>query len=394
MVIKNSNHISLRTHRTAWWLVLAVCVLSHLAFADSFFDLFTDTEDGAFDITQWLGSQGGFMPVPIVITEPAVGYGGGVALVFFHDSISNKMAMTQSEANARMSAPSLSAAAALRTENGTWAAGGLHMGVWRDDTIRYVGGAFYASANLTFYGNDGGGSGDSASYNIEVPGVLQELKFRVGESDAFVGLKYLLTKIQTDINFSDAVPGLPDKNLSFNDGGLALTLVYDAVDSPFTPSSGIRINSEMMMHNGVVGGDYDYANLGSTIMGYTPLNRRLTLGTRFNVDMTAGNVPFLALPYINLRGIPVMRYQNTHTATAEFEMRWDVTRRWSLVGFAGSGWAAHSIEDFPDSTARIAGGTGIRYLIARGFRLRTGFDIAWGPEDTAFYLTVGNAWAY
>ena len=37
-------------------------------------------------------------------------------------------------------------------------------------------------------------------------------------------------------------------------------------------------------------------------------------------------------------------------------------------------------------------GGGVRYLIARRLGLQAGIDVAKGPEDTVFYLTVGSAW--
>lgn len=37
-------------------------------------------------------------------------------------------------------------------------------------------------------------------------------------------------------------------------------------------------------------------------------------------------------------------------------------------------------------------GFGFRYLMARALGLYTGLDFAWGPEDFAFYIQVGNAW--
>ena len=52
--------------------------------ASSFFDQFIDPTDGKFDTSNWLLNKKGFLPVPIIVTEPAVGYGGGAALLFFH----------------------------------------------------------------------------------------------------------------------------------------------------------------------------------------------------------------------------------------------------------------------------------------------------------------------
>jgi hypothetical protein len=78
--------------------------------------------------------------------------------------------------------------------------------------------------------------------------------------------------------------------------------------------------------------------------------------------------------------------------TTSWAIYWDVTYRWSLIGFLGSGWAADSVSDFDKTGAKVAGGAGIRYLIARRIGMRVGIDIARGPEQWAFYVTVGSDW--
>jgi hypothetical protein len=41
----------------------------------------------------------------------------------------------------------------------------------------------------------------------------------------------------------------------------------------------------------------------------------------------------------------------------------------------------------------VAGGGGIRYLLARKFGLHYGVDVARGPEDWAIYFQFGSAWS-
>ena len=67
-------------------VVILNILVMHSACANSFFDQFFDPLDGQFDTSDWLQSNSGFLPVPIIITEPAVGTGLGLAAVFFHDS--------------------------------------------------------------------------------------------------------------------------------------------------------------------------------------------------------------------------------------------------------------------------------------------------------------------
>ena len=43
---------------------------------------FFDPEDGQFDLSYFLENPRGFLPIPIVVTEPAVGYGGGAVGMF------------------------------------------------------------------------------------------------------------------------------------------------------------------------------------------------------------------------------------------------------------------------------------------------------------------------
>ena len=51
---------------------------------DWFNDTLIDPEDGMLDASDYLASAHGFLPVPIVITEPAVGFGLGAAVAYFH----------------------------------------------------------------------------------------------------------------------------------------------------------------------------------------------------------------------------------------------------------------------------------------------------------------------
>ena len=45
-----------------------------------------------------------------------------------------------------------------------------------------------------------------------------------------------------------------------------------------------------------------------------------------------------------------------------------------------------------DTQSAVAKGAGFRYLIARGFGMHMGLDVAQGPDDTAIYIQFGGAW--
>ena len=52
---------------------------------------FTDPVDGMFDMGEYLAENAyGFLPIPVIITEPAVGYGFGVVGMFLHETEEQK----------------------------------------------------------------------------------------------------------------------------------------------------------------------------------------------------------------------------------------------------------------------------------------------------------------
>jgi len=117
-----------------------------------FLEAFRDPEDGAVDASQWLLERRGFLPVPIVITEPAVGYGGGVALLFFEESMRDAAGRAR---DGHVTPPDIYAGVAAGTENGTRFGGAGAMMTFRDDLWRYRGFIGRADVNLDFYGVGG-----------------------------------------------------------------------------------------------------------------------------------------------------------------------------------------------------------------------------------------------
>ena len=88
----------------------------------------------------------------------------------------------------------------------------------------------------------------------------------------------------------------------------------------------------------------------------------------------------------------MMRYQEQHVGILETEWRYQFFRRWSLVGFFGVGFALPDFEDVLKNQGRPAGGLGFRYFLARDYGIHAGVDVARGPEQWAWYLTIGSNW--
>ena len=349
-----------------------------------------DSEDGMLDTSDYLSSAYGFFPVPIVITEPAVGFGLGAAVAYFHPGKKQ-----DPEAHPHHGPPSISVGFAAVTDNDTHLYGGAHSGVWQDDHVRYLGAVAGASVNLKFYpGNRTGGSGDEGiRFNVDGTFLYQQAQFRLHESNWWLGVNYLYVNAENTFDIGDEALGdLPEPRFEFNQAGLGTFVEYDARDTTFTPTRGLRALLEYRNYGETWGSDFDYDHYLGAIFHYTPFGEYSSLGLRLEGEAVDGDVPFFGYPYINLRGIPALRYQGETALTAEAEFLWGITPRWTLAFFGGMGKTTEIGLFGSDGETVAAGGVGFRYRLARKLGLQAGVDLARGPEDTAIYLTIGSAW--
>lgn len=347
---------------------------------------FTDPEDGRFDVSEHLLQYSGVLPVPIIVTEPALDFGGGLAALWFSESIASAGSRSEAETG-RKTPPAIGALFGFKTGNGSWGAGGGYFAPLAGDRFRYLGGLGKVGLNLDFFSP----TGRPAAYALEGKGIVQQLLARVGDSDWFIGPRYIY--FQSDSRFDHERPrDVAQRELETRIGMLTLVVDYDSRDNVFTPNRGSFMEAEFATVREALGANVEYNYAAVRAFNYTPLGQSLVLGLRGDVRSAGNDAPFFALPYVSLRGIPAMRYQDTRTAVVEAEMRWNLDERWALVGFAGSGKAFGRRTDWQKADTVNAGGIGFRYLIARKLGLYVGADIARGPEENAFYLQVGSAW--
>ena len=349
---------------------------------------FTDPKDGGLDMSQFLASRIGFMPVPILITEPAVGYGGGLAVMFLHDTLGRRDAEGHSKGP-----PSITGVAGAYTQSDSWFAGGGHFGSWLDDQVRYTGLAGYGRGRLDFFGTGGGlaGTNGDASLPFQIDGVFlrQELVSRVPQTDLFLGARYEFAS--THSTFNTGIPAIDNPSLDTHDAALAFVAQFDSRDNIFTPNRGVNARLVLSRYDEVFGGDSDYNRVDLDAPFWVPVGEELVASLRPLASFSADEAPFYALPYITLRGVPALRYQGTSVISLEAELRWNFIGRWSVVGFGGLGQAVNSTSDFGGESETItAGGGGFRYVLARAYGLQAGIDVAQGPEDTVVYIQIGN----
>ncbi|HAV1831644.1 TPA: BamA/TamA family outer membrane protein [Enterobacter hormaechei subsp. steigerwaltii] len=330
----------------------------------------------------------GFLPVPVVITEPAVGYGGGLFGLFLHGQ--------GKQVGNRFIPPSVTAFGGGGTHNGTWFIGGGHRHIWQDDRIRYLVAGGYANINLDIYSGDIAGFRDTHSVEAETRGYggMQKVLFRMGNTPFFVGASQFWAKMNISAPDNPVIDRgwkrvLGESSISSGGGIIA---EYDTTDNFFWPVQGVNLSGEYQVYGHFLGGDYHYDLLTLDGKYYVPLTPRWTLSLASTYQMLSHqerHLPPLARPYIALRGIARYRYQGEDVSTIQSQLAWQATTRWVVQGFVGAGSAADSAGALY-ATAEVAWGAGLRYLVASQYGLHTGFDVAFSDNEQAVYFNVGT----
>ncbi|GAB3271183.1 BamA/TamA family outer membrane protein [Parahaliea aestuarii] len=389
--------------RRACALPLLLCAAASQA--DDFFrDNMIDPEDGMLDASQYLSSVPlGFLPIPSIITEPAVGTGLAMGALFFHETAEQRKQRTSQRA---MLPENISVLGGMGTDNGTWGAGGGHLGFWLQDSLRYRGFVGYASINLDFYSLPRlGDLPRPLELNLEGPALFQDLKYRLPGTGIFIGGRQFYRQVETSLANAPRLPNLPpgfgdaladqfDQKIATS--GLGAVVEYDSRDNPFNPQQGYYYTANYTVFDGAIGSDVDYDSYQFAGLNYWELNERWNLGVRLQYDAVraSGNeaLPSYVPPFVDLRGIPKSRYQGEAVGTAEVQLDYKINMRWKVGVFSGMGRAAEHFNDLGSADNVDTIGAGFRYLIARRYGFAMGLDVARGPEESAVYIQAGSTW--
>jgi hypothetical protein len=133
---------------------------------------FFDPDDGWLDVSGFLDTAYGFIPLAAPITEPAVGYGAVGALVFVDRDVAGQ--------GQRYTRPNIAVVGGLATENGTRGLFAAHLGTWKEGKLRTLVGVADADVNLDFFGLGGDRRPESAplGYSVSARGGVAGANYR------------------------------------------------------------------------------------------------------------------------------------------------------------------------------------------------------------------------
>lgn len=348
---------------------------------------FKDSVDGKLDLGKFLVEAHGFIPIPQIITEPALGHFGLMFTLIFVKP--NKV-----QVQGKYTPPDITAAFVGLTANKSWGTGVLRTASLPKHHLKYRIGGGYGHLNMDYYRTFPSIGEKTFAFNFKLYGLQSSLLRQIGKSNWYAGLDYLFlhNKVDPLFGLENSLAFVDDKVLDATLSSVGLDVELDKRNSVFTPDSGLYFASDFGVNAPWTGSDYEFQLLNLYAFQYFQVTPTWVSGFRFESHHVWGDVPFYSMPSISLRGVPAARYQGTQTYVLETEQRYDLTLRWSAVVFIGMGKAPTEEISLTDAKLVYNYGAGFRYLLARRFRLRTGIDVAGSNDDFGWYIVFGSAW--
>lgn len=349
--------------------------------------VFRDSLDGQLDMSSFLIDFHGFIPIPQLITQPALGHIGIMFTPVF-------IQPNKHPVKGKYTPPDITAAFIGITANKTWGFGAIRTASLPKQHLKYRVGAAYGDVNMDFYRTLPVLGEQEFAFNFHMSAIFGVLLRQIGETDLYAGLEYIYLHNKVYPQFeSETFPDFAQQlDLSNNISSVGVNIDFDKRDNVFTPDKGLYITSDFRTSAPWIGSDYNFHNFHFGAFQYFQTTHHWVSGFRFETLLQFGDAPFYLMPSVALRGVPMARYQGNQTYVIETEQRYDFSLRWSALVFGGLAKAPTKEIDFSEAKLVHNYGTGFRYLIARKFKLRTGIDVAWSNEDFGWYIVFGSMW--
>lgn len=347
-------------------------------------ELQSDAKDSRSLSKAVVGEEASFVPVPIPISNPTIGSGLAMALLYLHPSKGEKSS----------GLTTTTGVVGMYTNTDSWAGAGFHDGYYRYDTIRFRAAAGYGILNLDFYGigSDSLLQDNPIDFQADSFGLVSRLLHRLPSVENwFFGAEYVLLRLDTKFDLLGSfLTNAPGIEASTQTAGLGAVAVYDARDSNSWPSRGSWLELKVADYREIFGGDFDYWKLGVKWAQYFPLSNPVTFVYRIDGQMVDGDAPFYDLPRVRLRGYSSMQLLDNYAVSIQGEVRWNFFKRWTALAFGGVGRIAENFDDLWSADNKPAGGVGLRYMLVEKQKLNIGVDFAFAEGEMAFYVQVGD----
>ena len=346
----------------------------------------TDTRPGLApdireDETVLKAQRGNFVAVPVPISNPTLDTGLVAGAAYFYP---------QSEEEKKTQPASLTAAAGMYTSNDSRAFGIAQQNYWKDDRWRFTGVIGAADLRLSLLAPDETEQGSSVDWRINGQFLFSKLSRRV-KGDWYGGAFVRVIDANQSINAATI-----DDTSEFDLGdvasvGVGMVFEYDSRDMPLNSFSGRHFKIDALFNEESIGSDQTYQSYSAAYRSYHRLTDSVVLAWEVQGCKRAGTAPLWDACLIKLRGFSATDYLGRVSASGQLEARWQMSKRWGLVGFAGTGYVGESFAGVREKEPIPSYGAGVRFMVLPAKRVNIRLDYARSKESDAIHFSVGEA---
>lgn len=184
----------------------------------------------------------------------------------------------------------------------------------------------------------------------------------------------------------------------FSNIGLGFGLVYDNRHNVLNVRDGFFGETGFLRYDNAWGSDFEFTSFFFDSRYYHSMNKSQVLASQIYFSEVQGTAPFNQLSLMGgeslMRGYYLGRYRDQTLLAAQTEYRFlpfPFSERWGAAAFVGVGTVSDGISELDFSKLKVAGGTGVRFLIFRSKDIFTRFDVAVTEDGLGYYFFIGEA---
>ena len=348
-------------------------------------DTATDTRPGVApdireDESRLKLQRGDFVVVPIPISNPTLEDGLVAGAAYFYP---------QSEAQKKQQPASVTAAAGLYTSNDSKAFALVQQNYWKKNKWRFTGAVGGADLRLSLLTPEESTGGTSADWRINGKFLFAKIATRLN-GHWYGGIITRLIDARQSISLDATVSNF-DSGSDVASVGIGALFEYDTRDNPFNSSGGRYFKFDTLFNDEAIGSKTTYQSYSAAFRSYHGVTDSLVLAWELQGCQRGGTAPLWDACRVKLRGFSATDYLGKVSSSGQAEARWQPTKRWGLVGFAGAGYVGSSFNGIREHEAIPSYGVGLRFMVLKAKRINLRLDYARSTDSDAIHFSVGEA---
>jgi outer membrane protein assembly factor BamA len=342
------------------------------------------------DETRLKIQRGNFVVVPVPISNPTLDTGLVLGAAYFY---------SQTEEQQKAQPASVTAAGAVYTSNDSRAFALVQQNYWKNNKWRFTGAVGAADLRLSLLAPDESSTGQQVDWRINGEFLFAKLSRKL-TGNWYGGLNMRVINADQSIEFSTPEPPAPvppepttdfDSTTGTRSSGLGVSVEYDTRDMPLNAYSGKHFTLGALFNDEALGSDETYQTYTLAYRSYHSVSESLVLAWEIQGCQKASKPPLWDACTVGLRGFAATDYLGLISASGQVEARWKMSKRWGLVGFAGSGYIGNSFSGVRENEPIPSYGAGIRFTVLAPKRINLRLDFARSDDSDAIHFSVGEA---